>query len=61
MGKLVPLGILTTKPPTSISGGSSLHKDIDIYTGYRDKGHIIKQVPSGHLYIRKGDTDARRR
>ncbi len=23
MGKLVPLGILTTKPPTSISGGSS--------------------------------------
>ena len=24
MGKLVPLGILTTKPLTSISGGSSL-------------------------------------
>lgn len=38
-----------------------IHNDINIYTGYRDKGHIIRQVPSGHLYIRKGDTDARRR
>jgi hypothetical protein len=37
------------------------YKDIHIYTGYRDKGYIYEPVPSRHLCIRKGDTDARRR